>query len=50
MLIATVVGIFIVPGLYAWTERWSFGKKKAPEKAQAPAPAPAGAAKASTGH
>jgi HAE1 family hydrophobic/amphiphilic exporter-1 len=50
MLIATVVGIFIVPGLYAWTERWSFGKKKAPEKAQAPAPAPAVAAKASTGH
>ncbi|HUL02084.1 MAG TPA: multidrug efflux RND transporter permease subunit [Gemmatimonadales bacterium] len=52
MLIATVVGIFLVPGLYAWTERWSFGKKKAPEKTKASAavPAPAVAAKASTGH
>jgi len=50
MLIATVVGIFIVPGLYAWTERWGFGKKKTPDKAGAPAPAPAVAAKAPAGH
>jgi HAE1 family hydrophobic/amphiphilic exporter-1 len=27
MLIATAVGLFIIPGLYAWTQRWSFGKK-----------------------
>jgi len=54
MLIATVVGIFIVPGLYAWTERWSLGKKKPQKGAEkaaepAPAPAPALAAKASAG-
>jgi HAE1 family hydrophobic/amphiphilic exporter-1 len=28
MLMATVIGLFIIPGLYAWTQRWSFGKKK----------------------
>ena len=41
MLIATVIGLFIIPGLYAWTQRWGFGKKKkeATEKAAAPAPA-----------
>jgi HAE1 family hydrophobic/amphiphilic exporter-1 len=50
MLIATVVGIFIVPGLYAWTQRWSFGKKKEPEKATVHVPAAAVAAKASAGH
>jgi len=44
MTIATVVGIFIIPGLFAWVENWKFGKKKA----QSAAPAPA--AKAATGH
>jgi len=49
MLIATIVGLFIIPGLFAWTQRWSFGKKKtADEKAvKDAAPAePALAAKA----
>jgi multidrug efflux pump subunit AcrB len=48
MLLATVVGLFIIPGLYAWTQRWSFGKKSAEAKAvgKAPVPAPALAAKA----
>jgi HAE1 family hydrophobic/amphiphilic exporter-1 len=51
MSIATGVGVFIVPALFAWTESWKFGKKKA-EKAHAaaPAPEPALAAKAPSAH
>ena len=53
MLVATVVGLFIIPGLFAWTQRWSFGKKapheKAPQKTPAPAE-PALAAKATSAH
>jgi HAE1 family hydrophobic/amphiphilic exporter-1 len=45
MLVATIIGLFIIPGLFAWTQRWGFGKKKAEEKAAKPAPAPALAAK-----
>ena len=41
MLIATVVGLFIIPGLYAWTQRWSFGKKAPKAKAAETTPAPA---------
>ena len=53
MLIATIVGLLIIPGLFAWTQRWSFGKKKAPDQRvkQAPAPAePALAAEATSVH
>jgi hypothetical protein len=51
MLIATIVGLLIIPGLYAWTQRWSFGKKAAAEKAaKGPAAEPALAAKAPAGH
>src|SRR5262249_31576034 len=52
MLVATVVGLFIIPGLFAWTQRWGFGKKAAAEKgAKTPAPAqPALAAKATSPH
>jgi hydrophobic/amphiphilic exporter-1 (mainly G- bacteria), HAE1 family len=53
MLIATVVGLFIIPGLFAWTQRWSFGKKasdrRASERPQAPAE-PALASKATSAH
>jgi HAE1 family hydrophobic/amphiphilic exporter-1 len=55
MLVATFVGLFIIPGLFAWTQRWSFGKKAPGEKAEqvkaAPAlPEPAFAAKATSAH
>jgi len=49
MLVATIVGLFIIPGLYAWTQRWSFGKKKKAATENAPAPAPA-LAKAPSAH
>jgi HAE1 family hydrophobic/amphiphilic exporter-1 len=49
MLVATAVGLFIIPGLYAWTQRWGFGKKlpdrRASERMKAPVE-PALAAKA----
>ena len=40
MLVATMIGLFIIPGLFKWTQSWRFGKKKkeATEKAAAPAP------------
>ena len=41
MLIATVVGLFIIPGLFAWTQRWSFGKKKTADEKSAKSAAPA---------
>jgi HAE1 family hydrophobic/amphiphilic exporter-1 len=42
MLLATVVGVFLIPGLFAMMERFGF-KKKAPVSApDRPAPAPAG--------
>ncbi|HJS42911.1 MAG TPA: multidrug efflux RND transporter permease subunit [Gemmatimonadales bacterium] len=48
MLIATVVGLFIIPGLFAWTQRWSFGKNRRKTE-RGPAPAePALAAKATS--
>jgi uncharacterized membrane protein YdfJ with MMPL/SSD domain len=40
MLLATVVGLFIIPGLFAWTQRWSFGKKSAERRAAERTPAP----------
>ncbi|MGE5801353.1 MAG: efflux RND transporter permease subunit, partial [Gemmatimonadota bacterium] len=49
MLIATVVGLFIIPGLFAWTQRWSFGKKQKEATEKAPAAAPA-LAKAPSAH
>jgi HAE1 family hydrophobic/amphiphilic exporter-1 len=53
MLLATVVGLFIIPGLYAWTQRWSFGKK-AKERRAAPRSAareePALATKSTSAH
>jgi hypothetical protein len=53
MLIATVVGLFIIPGLYAWTQRWSFGKKPK-ERRETPRSAvpeePALAAKSTSAH
>jgi HAE1 family hydrophobic/amphiphilic exporter-1 len=49
MLIATVIGLFIIPGLFAWVQRWSFGKKKKEATEKAPAPAPA-LAKAPSAH
>jgi len=53
MLIATVVGLFIIPGLYAWTQRWSFGKKSK-ERRDAPRSAapeePALAVKSTSAH
>jgi hydrophobic/amphiphilic exporter-1 (mainly G- bacteria), HAE1 family len=45
MLVATVVGVFVIPGLFAMVERIGFGKKKEEEKV-VPAPAPAAAASA----
>ena len=36
MLVATVIGLFIIPGLFAWTQRWSFGKKASGERRGAP--------------
>ncbi|HWC72996.1 MAG TPA: multidrug efflux RND transporter permease subunit [Gemmatimonadales bacterium] len=53
MLVATVVGLFIIPGLFAWTQRWSFGKKSTERRAaeRPPAPAePALAAKTTSAH
>ena len=47
MLIATVVGLFIIPGLFAWTQRWSFGKKKTDRRVSERSPAPAEPALAS---
>ena len=44
MLVATVVGVFVIPGLFAMVERIGFGKKK--EAKVVPAPAPAAAASA----
>jgi HAE1 family hydrophobic/amphiphilic exporter-1 len=45
MLVATVVGVFVIPGLFAMVERIGVGKKKEGEKV-VPAPAPAAAASA----
>jgi hypothetical protein len=42
MLVATVVGVFLIPGLFAMVERIGFGKKR--EEKAVPAPAPAAAA------
>ena len=42
MLVATVVGVFVIPGLFAMVERIGFRKK-------APAPAPGQAPTAPTG-
>jgi HAE1 family hydrophobic/amphiphilic exporter-1 len=44
MLVATVVGVFLIPGLFAMVERIGFGKKK--EAKVTPTPAPAAAASA----
>ena len=44
MLVATAVGVFVIPGLFAMVERIGFGKKK--EAKAVPAPAPAAAASA----
>ena len=44
MLIATLVGVFLIPGLFAMVERIGVGKKK--EAKVVPAPAPAAAASA----
>ncbi len=44
MLVATAVGVFLIPGLFAMVERIGFGKKK--EAKVVPAPAPAAAASA----
>jgi multidrug efflux pump subunit AcrB len=45
MLIATLVGVFLIPGLFAMVERLGAGKKKEVAKVS-PAPAPAAAASA----
>jgi hypothetical protein len=55
MLMATVVGLFIIPGLFAWTQRWSFGKKDkerrgTPRSAEAAPEEPGLAAKATSAH
>ena len=44
MLVATVVGVFLIPGLFAMVERIGFGKKK--EKVPTAEPVPARAASA----
>ena len=44
MLVATVVGVFLIPGLFAMVERIGFGKKK--EAKVVPAATPAAAASA----
>jgi HAE1 family hydrophobic/amphiphilic exporter-1 len=41
MLVATVIGLFIIPGLFAWTQRWGFGKKKTADEKSAKSAAPA---------
>jgi HAE1 family hydrophobic/amphiphilic exporter-1 len=40
MLLATIVGVFVIPGLFAHVEGLTFGKKKdaAPSAPAAPAP------------
>ncbi|MGH9262296.1 MAG: efflux RND transporter permease subunit, partial [Acidimicrobiales bacterium] len=54
MLVATVIGVFLIPGLFALTERRLFGKGAEPEPARAGAkgkPEPAAAdTKTSGGH
>ena len=57
MLVATVVGVFLIPGLFAMVERMTFGKKKQPAVvpsglgvAQPVAPAPAARAASPGGH
>jgi HAE1 family hydrophobic/amphiphilic exporter-1 len=42
MLVSTAVGVFIIPGLYVFMEKFSKGPKKAPETPPAPAHAPEG--------
>jgi HAE1 family hydrophobic/amphiphilic exporter-1 len=45
MLLATVVGVFVIPGLFAMVERFGFRKKvsvTAPSEQPAPAAIPAG--------
>jgi HAE1 family hydrophobic/amphiphilic exporter-1 len=45
MLVATVVGVFVIPGLFAMVERFGFRKKvsvTAPSEQHAPAAVPAG--------
>ena len=44
MLIATLVGVFLIPGLFAMVERIRFGQKKEVEAGQTPAPAAAASA------
>jgi HAE1 family hydrophobic/amphiphilic exporter-1 len=44
MLIATMVGVFLIPGLFAMVERIGLGKKK--EAKVGPTPTPAAAASA----
>jgi multidrug efflux pump len=43
MLLATVVGVFIIPGLFSMVERIRFGKKVTVASTAVPAPEPAGA-------
>jgi HAE1 family hydrophobic/amphiphilic exporter-1 len=58
MLVATVVGVFLIPGLYAMVERMGFRKKAQPVAvpsgaglgAPAAAPVPASAAPPAGGH
>jgi len=50
MSIATAVGVFIVPALFAWTESWTFGKKKPARDERGTVPEPALAAKTPSAH
>ena len=53
MLVATAIGLFIIPGLFKWTQSWRFGKKGAErrEKPRAAAPEePALATKSPSAH
>jgi HAE1 family hydrophobic/amphiphilic exporter-1 len=51
MLVATVIGLFIIPGLFAWTQNWKFGKKERRAAPRSAAPEePALAAKSRSAH
>jgi HAE1 family hydrophobic/amphiphilic exporter-1 len=49
MSLATAIGVFIVPALFAWTESWTFGKKKKARETRGTVPEPA-LAKAPSAH
>ena len=52
MLVATLIGLFIIPGLFKWTQSWRFGKKGAERRGtpRGAAPEEPALAKAKSAH